>query len=240
MSTSNYNLNRNRLGSLLLDIVYPNRCPCCDEYIPYDHYICDDCLEAMAYPEDMLCKYCGFAPENCKCGSGISYDRAFVGYLYEGVARKGIASLKLGTSLNFAKHIGLKLSDSISNNAIKYDLVVPVPMHIRKKLKRGYNQAEVIAKEVAKGLGIPMEAKALKVKYTKEAQHNLSREDRIKHVSNLYYGGGLNLTDKYIVLVDDVITTGSTLNVCSDILHGMGAKSVIVAVATSTQMKHKR
>ena len=110
-------------------------------------------------------------------------------------------------------------------------------MHIRKKLKRGYNQAEVIALEISKSLNVPIDKNALRVKYSSNVQHKLSKKDRILNANEIYYAGKSNLKDKYIILVDDIMTTGSTLNVCSNILHSMGAKSVIVAVATSDQLK---
>jgi ComF family protein len=188
---------------------------------------------------EKLCKYCGFDTKHCKCGSGIYYDRAFTCYTYDGLARKGVLSLKNSNNLNFAYHVGDILSEYISVGAIRYDVIVPIPMHFRKRLKRGYNQAEVISKRLAKRLDIPIETSAIKVKYTKTVQHSLSRKDRLTNAKSLYSQGTADVRDKYIILVDDIMTTGSTLNVCSNLLHGMGAKSVIVAVATSDQIKSK-
>lgn len=153
------------------------------------------------------------------------------------MARKGVLSLKNASSLNFGYHVANILSERIKNEVIKYDIIVPIPMHIRKKLKRGYNQAEVIALEISKSLNVPIDKNALRVKYSSNIQHKLSKKDRILNANEIYYAGKSNLKDKYIILVDDIMTTGSTLNVCSNILYSMGAKSVIVAVATSDQLK---
>lgn len=231
------NLNLNSISRFALDIFYPNRCPCCNGFISYDKYICEDCKQSMQDPTDKLCKFCGFALERCKCGQGIFYDRAFTCYTYDGLARKGVLSLKSASSLNFGYHVANILSERIKNEVIKYDIIVPIPMHIRKKLKRGYNQAEVIALEISKSLNVPIDKNALRVKYSSNVQHKLSKKDRILNANEIYYAGKSNLKDKYIILVDDVMTTGSTLNVCSNILYSMGAKSVIVAVATSDQLK---
>lgn len=233
-------MNLQKMSNFILDLFYPNRCPCCDKFIPYDKYICEECLSTMQNPTDILCKYCGFALEHCKCGQGIYYDRTFTCYTYDGNAKNGVISLKQSNNLNFAYHVGNILSDNIKSNIIKYDLIVPVPMSTRKKLKRGYNQAEVIAKVLSKNLDVPLDSKALKVHYSKSFQHNLSKKERFENAKRLYFEGTSNIKDKYIILVDDVMTTGSTLNVCSNILHGMGAKSVIVAVATSDQLKNPK
>ena len=192
------NLNLNSISRFALDIFYPNRCPCCNGFISYDKYICEDCIQSMQDPTDKLCKFCG---------------------------------------LNFGYHVANILSERIKNEVIKYDIIVPIPMHIRKKLKRGYNQAEVIALEISKSLNVPIDKNALRVKYSSNIQHKLSKKDRILNANEIYYAGKSNLKDKYIILVDDIMTTGSTLNVCSNILYSMGAKSVIVAVATSDQLK---
>lgn len=230
-------MNLKTISHFTLDLIYPNRCPCCNNFITYDKYVCDDCIQSMENPIDKLCKFCGFALEHCKCGQGISYNRAFTCYTYDGLARQGVLSLKNGDNLNFAYHVGEILSKRIQNEVIKYDLVVPIPMHFRKKLKRGYNQAEIIALEISKNLGIPLDKNALKVRYSKNIQHTLSKMDRLINAQEIYYAGSSNVKDKYIILVDDIMTTGSTLNVCSNILHSIGAKSIIVAVATSDQLK---
>lgn len=191
----------------------------------------------MEKPSDKFCKFCGFTLEHCQCGKEIFYDRAFICYIYEGLARQGVLSLKCADNLNFAYHVGELLSERIQNEVVRYNLIVPVPMHLRKKLKRGYNQAEIIASDMSKRLNVPLDTKALKIRYSKNVQHTLSKADRLKNAQQLYYAGNSDIKDKYIILVDDIMTTGSTLNVCSNILHSMGAKSVIVAVATSGQLK---
>lgn len=225
------------LYRFILDFFYPNRCPCCNSFITYDAYICNDCLNEMKNSTDKLCKFCGFSLKHCKCGKNISYQRAFVCYTYDGLSRKGVLSLKNGNNLNFAYHVGDILSERIKNEIVKYDVIIPIPMHLRKKLKRGYNQAEIISKVIGKNLNIPVDTKALKVKYSKTTQHSLNKKERIANANKIYYEGNSNLKDKYVILVDDIMTTGSTLSVCSNILISMGAKSVIVAVACSDQLK---
>ncbi len=230
-------MNIRSIKNFIVDFVYPNRCPCCDSFILCDEYICPDCLDTMAKDctLDGVCKYCGL--KNCKCGSGVYYDRVFSCYAYEGLARKGALSLKSSQNLNFAYYIGETLANKIQKEVVRYDAVVPVPMHFKNRLVRGYNQTEVISRVIAKRLGIPTDVNALRVKYSKVSQHELSKTQRLEHANGIYFEGISNVKDKYIILVDDIITTGSTLNVCSKILQDMGASSVIVAVATSTPYK---
>lgn len=221
------------LASVLLDLLYPNRCPCCDGYLPYGEYVCEECLDSMEDPTDSLCPYCGFLKSRCECAHGVSYDRAIACYTYTGRAVDGVLSLKRSKSLNYAYHVGALISRYVQERTVRYDVVVPVPMCHRKRLRRGYNQAEEVAKVVARNLGVPMDSHALRVRYSEESQHLLTRQERIRHAKSIYYEGTSSVEGRYVVLVDDVMTTGSTLSVCSDILRSMGARYVVVAVATS-------
>jgi ComF family protein len=113
-------------------------------------------------------------------------------------------------------------------------------MHRKNRIVRGYNQTEVISKVIAKSLDIPIDTKAINIEYSKVTQHSLSKRERFKHANSIYSKGVSNVQDKYIILVDDIMTTGSTVNVCSNILQSMGAKSIIVAVATSAQLDRSK
>ena len=121
--------------------------------------------------------------------------------------------------------LGLK---PIISNEIRLDnyLIVPVPLHPKRLKERGYNQASKLGQNLSRLTNIPFNSKAIiKIKPTK-SQQGLSREDRLINLNGAFIGKKEIVKDKTILLIDDVITTGSTLKACSQALYKAGAKSV--------------
>jgi ComF family protein len=112
-----------------------------------------------------------------------------------------------------------------------YDIIVPVPIHFLKRLKRKYNQSELLAQKLGIISGIPYEPRILRKEKQTPQQEGLSRNARLKNIRGSF---GINLQyvhllrDKNVILVDDVLTTGATANECSLNLKKHGAKKVIV------------
>jgi len=111
------------------------------------------------------------------------------------------------------------------------DLVVPVPLHVRKQRKRGYNQSEWIARGIAERMGKPLDTKSLYRAIESETQTRKTRYERWKNVENIFkLKSADNLKDKHILLVDDVVTTGSTLEACARVL--LTIENTKVSIAT--------
>ncbi|MCM1226338.1 MAG: double zinc ribbon domain-containing protein [Clostridium sp.] len=221
----------NKLKAFLTDLIFPNRCPVCREIIEWDKLICGKCDDSMeAFPKD-ICPKCG--KDNCICGE-ICYDRAFVCFYYEDPAKKGILSLKDGHK-EFGAYLGRLLGEKIAESNIKADGVIPVPMSESSYRIRRYNQAEIIAKQISNINNIPLFT-GLIGKNESAVQHTLGKAERMKNTAALY-GSGTNLDDMSFILCDDVITTGSTINRCAEILKEMGAAAVYAAVGTTTKLK---
>lgn len=121
--------------------------------------------------------------------------------------------------------VGNKLGEQIKDWNI--NLIIPVPLHHLKKAERGYNQSEFIVKGLSRKLGIPFTTKAIKrIRYT-ESQTTFNQVEREKNISNAFKIKNKNkIIDKNILIVDDVITTGSTIKECGKALLGSGAKSI--------------
>lgn len=225
----------NKIYAFILDLFFPNRCPICNDYIKYNRFVCKNCLfELKSSIAEDVCPKCG--KSNCICCKKLFYSYAEVCFYYENTAKSGIISLK-GESKNFGYYLGSLLGEKINNNeAIKdADFIVPVPM-ARKKLKeRGYNQSYVIAKEISKKTKIKILKKALFKKNSK-VQHELSAKEREENVLS-FYKGKENLNGRKIIICDDVLTTGNTLNRCAELLIDMGATEVYAAVGTTTKLK---
>ena len=139
--TADMGLGR-KLELFLLDLLYPNACPCCGKSLPWQAYLCETCqTELLAYPADAFCSQCGKPVHDCICGEGLAYDRAVALTVYEGAARKGVLSMKSAVSLQFGRFCGAELGKRIlANDALSgYDMVAPAPMSRRKQLKRCCN-----------------------------------------------------------------------------------------------------
>ena len=115
----------------------------------------------------------------------------------------------------------------------KYDIIIPVPIHKKRRLKRGYNQTELIAKEICKNISLELKTDVLIKQKNIKAQSELNKNERKQNIKNAFEIKNINeIIDKKILLFDDIYTTGSTVNECSKILKKAGAKQIgVVTIA---------
>lgn len=230
---------KRKVKQFLLDLAYPNTCPCCNQLINWNQYVCDNCAWS-AFPQKFdTCSHCGKLQENCMCGENLYYDRAFTLGEYENRMRDGILSLKLARSKNFAYACGEKLAEKISmaENFPSVDRIIPVPMERKKKRKRLLQPSLLVAEEISTFLGIPVEKEWLLDNGTGKSQHTLSAKERQKNVTQFYLKEDIDCKGKHIILVDDILTTGSTLNYCSQLLKEAGVKMITIAVPAVTPFR---
>jgi ComF family protein len=149
--------------------------------------------------------------------------------------KKLIKNLKYSRKTFLSKDLSAQLSKFIIKENIdkNIDVVVPVPMHWFKKWKRGYNQAELLAQNVAKVINKPVCNALIRTKYTKP-QFNLKKQERYENLENMF-----DLNKKYIdiikgkriLLIDDIATTCSTVNQCAKVLKTLKIKTIVVTLA---------
>lgn len=216
----------------ILDIVFPNRCPFCNEIIKWNKQLCDHCRSKLIPACEQICHKCG--NYNCVCGEGKNYDNAYAALFFD--------DENVSDAIYEFKRIGMyNLAEYTAEIVCKYidkaDLVVGVPMGKRKQRSRGHNQADILAKCIGEHLDIPFAKKLLYKIDTQEEQHHFSEAERKKRVKDLFYGSNADLKGKIVVLCDDVMTTGSTLNQCAGLLKEMGADKVIVCVCAVTRLE---
>lgn len=202
----------------ILELIYPKTCGMCNKISK--SYICNKCK--LKLKKILKLNKINF---NDKYFDSLTYL-----FRYEGNIRTMILEYKFKDKSYLYKFF----SEIIVNNCNlknKYDIILPVPIHKKRKLQRGYNQSELIAKDIAKNIDIEYSNSVLqKVKNTLP-QSSLNKSQRINNVLGMY-----NITkpqyinDKKIILIDDIYTTGSTVNECSKILKKNGA--VLVDVLT--------
>lgn len=215
------------LFAKLLNIIYPEHCGFCGREVSMGKWICLDCAERIP-----LERCSGELPEKYH---NAGFDKLFYAGLYFGRTRDGILRLKKGKGRNAAKYLSAALADNIIESGLSgsIDCIVYVPVSREKKIKRGFDHAEIIAKLLSQKLGIPIVNGALRRKSTNKSQHlQISYADRFTLAQKVftYPKNSPDLFGKTILLCDDIITSGATLSKCAHILKDLGADYVYAAV----------
>lgn len=223
----------------ILDLFFPNRCPFCGGFIPYDVLCCEECFNKVLWADDNICLDCGKSRiKGCLCGEKkLHYDMCIPAAYYIKEAKNAVLSMKYKHHTDAAELYGRILRDRMKVLGIldKIDAAVPVPMTSAQKRRRGYNQAELIAAAAVKGTDIPLMNDALLRKNVHTEQHLLNADERSASVSKQYFASeGTDLSGKTVLLADDVLTTGATLDYCAYLLkEKLGAEKVICIVCTT-------
>ena len=226
----------------LLSIIFPRTCSVCGTTFYFDsttQNICNTCLDNMEKLEGLMCHKCslplqdgGATCRDCKNNKEIYFDVVKSPYVYSGTVKNLIKKLKYLKRTFLAKDLAIQMATFIIKEQIykEIDFIVPVPINWMKKIQRGYNQADLLAKEISKIINKPIYSNALiRTKYTKP-QFKLNKEKRQEHLKDAFvinkkYTDAIKF--KNILLIDDVTTTCSTVNICSKILKENMSKKVI-------------
>mgnify|MGYP002692635640 CR=1 FL=1 len=218
-----------RFKKFVLDIFYPNRCGLCKRVIKYDELICSRCLNDIK-STDSYCKNCGFL--HCQCDNSIYYDRALSLGVYDGNLRGAVLSLKEEINNELIDYFAVHMSERIKK--FNCDGIAFVPMTRERKRKSGFNQSYKLALGLSKELALPIYKNTL-VKEKNYLHHDLSALERANAVKGAFIKkSSAGIKGKRIILVDDIMTTGATVNECSRLLKEMGASFVVVVCAAKT------
>ena len=227
-----------KAGAFTLDLIFPNRCPLCGEVINWKYEYCQGCFDELPYTGEEFCHGCGNISSSCICHRNENlFSRCYAAFYYLDSAKGGVVYLKNTKNNVFPRLFAEKIRSDIEADPYEFkaDFIVPVPMSKTKLRKRGFNQAEVLADALSQQLNIPICNDALVKSISFVAQHKLSATRRKTNASHLYSAGkNIDIKGKTVIIVDDVMTTGSTINSCAEILLEMGAEKIIAAVAAST------
>ena len=192
-----------------INLIYPNVCGICEK-------IC----------KDDLCKKCEIKLNNImKLKIDIYKNKNFRKHLYlfkyEGIIKEKLIKFKFNEKPYIYKSFVKIL---IKNKKVcrflkSYDIIIPVPIHYNRKVIRGYNQSDLISKEIAKSLNIKYEDKVIFKKINNKPQSTKNKEERKVNVIGAYYcKNGHRIYGKKVLILDDIYTTGSTVNECSKVL----------------------
>jgi len=236
----------NDFHAAVVDLLFPSYCTVCSKNVSIkENYLCADCIEKL-HNYDSQCEVCASTLIDDIChfceGRAVFFDKNMSLFAYNDHLQKIIYGLKFEKKERLALFFGkgawdFIVSDEDLMHLIDNVVVVPVPMHRRKLRKRGFNQSELIAQELAKRGKLLMQ-KPLYVKRAQEAQKNMAYEDRfVNTIGQFAVKKRAQLKDKSILLVDDVFTTGATVNECARVLKKDGAHRVFSLTMGRTIIK---
>ncbi len=217
-------------------------CNLCGEELFIDGDFCKDCEETLILNDSHFCLNCGrktnISTARCtSCKGEWEIDKARSVYEYAGGAEKLIKALKYGKKQYLAEIVAPKLKTVYIKNMFAPDLITFVPMTEKAMFERGFNQSELLSRELAKLVDNRSIALLLKTKDTVK-QQNLSAKDRKKNLIGSFKVIDKDLVKgKRILLVDDVLTTGATAGACAEKLKKAGAKSVYLLTVASVELK---
>ena len=231
----------------IFHFLLPPQCYCCEKFLEDDPQgICRDCLSEIHWIGPPICSVCGrpfvsMEGESHLCGDCITKKKYFTMARalgsYEGSLQKAIHRWKYQGKTYFNPLFGEWMTEGLRRywDPHLFDLLLPVPLHIQRLRERGFNQTLLLVKELSLRTGIPYRRRLLQKKRATVPQVNLDGIEREKEVKGSFYvRKEKDLEGKSILLVDDVYTTGATVNECSKVLLRGGAKRVDVLTLAHT------
>ena len=230
--------NLRKTAIRLLEALLPPACPFCGQTLQTeDSLFCSTCRVDIRPLPPGRCNCCALpfqglsdSPHLCgRCSvKPPAFQKVFAVGLYEGTLRQAIHKFKFSDRIGLDVALARLLNQGIAEDE-HFDLIVPVPLSRKGLRQRGYNQSLLLARQVGRFRKTPVAERLLaKVRET-EPQHALSAREREKNLHGAFALRG-TVADKRVLLVDDVMTTGATLEACSLVLVGGGAREVRAAV----------
>lgn len=222
------------MGKILSDFLYllfPKHCIVCDRVIhPYDS-LCDGCKGLLSPVKAKRCPRCGHTENDCCCGRYAYHFRGLVSpFKNEGFAQKAIYLYKFRRNTDaaeyFAEHMVRALRETFPD--VDFDCITAVPMHKTVRRRRGFDHAEYLARAVSRELGVPF-VRLLYKHRSNKTQHTLNAAERFENVKNAYKAYDNEYEN--VLLIDDIKTTGATLDECSRRLMLAGTENVYCATA---------
>jgi ComF family protein len=242
-------------GDALVSVFFPGDCRLCEELLTGANRIpiCNECLASFRPLSENICQICGQPlqsftgtivasgkdPQQGSGGSGricgvcqlstYAFDRARSYALYEAGLIRAIVILKFERIQPLGAWFAERLAEVVKREvSLAADVVVPVPLHRQRERERGYNQADLIAKPLARRLKLAYCPNGLVRKRPRPDKHILTLRERWESVRGAFATQNAGQVDNLrVLLLDDVLTTGATLDACAKVLRQAGAKSVI-------------
>ena len=225
-----------RARAVLTEILFPRRCPICEDIVaPRGELICPECIGRIHFITEPVCKICGreIVSEdeelcsNCK-RHRFSFEYGYALMNYSDEAAHSITRIKYTGAKEFLDYYGKKAAELYGDRIKRMgvDAIVPIPVHKSRLRKRGYNQAAVLAEVMGKALGIPVYEEALNRHKKTAALKELNAAERLKNLTSAFYAGFIPSGLHSVLIVDDIFTTGATLEAASRCLKAAGVEKI--------------
>jgi len=211
-----------------LSLIFPEKCAYCGKLTDQPNRPCEQCRKTLPRADEakIFCRVCGREKPLCTCHE-IYFDGCVGCFAYEGAVRRAMHNFKFYKTPALAGAFGAEMANSLRQSGMdtRFDMVCCVPLHRSGKRARGYNQSELLAREIAKSLRIPCRPGMLTKLRKTPPQHTLSAKQRATNLLGAF-DCRADLAGCRILLVDDITTTGATLNECAKTLKARGAREV--------------
>jgi ComF family protein len=219
----------------ILNFILPMACVICNAQVLERRFsaVCPECWDTLSPVGAPLCLRCGMPAVaiegpcgRCRTGENI-FDFARSAVIFNQPARKIVHHLKYSDRVSLARPIGRILQDLMKRECFVGEVVIPVPLHRSRERERGFNQAELIARNLA----LPVDPKILRRRKHTPSQTGLSRAERAKNLAAAFELRG-SVAGTRVLVVDDVLTTGSTMNEIAKVLkRGKAARVEVLTFA---------
>jgi competence protein ComFC len=216
-----------RASRVALDLLFPPRCGVCRAGASL---LCDDCVDELPPADGQRCQRCWMpVPRGALCRHCIesppAYSSIRAPYVMDGAARRLAHELKYEGMTALAAPMARLMVDHF--DVEDADLVVAVPLHRSRRRARGYNQAEELATRIGALTNVPCDRRAVRrIRPTAPLVKTMHREERAAIMHGAFAGAGDRIDGARVLLVDDVVTTGATLDACAEALRAAGAREV--------------
>ncbi len=224
------------VGDWILQLLFPRRCPFCDEPIPGGAaYVCVRCEKKIRVIREPYCYKCGKPVESgekeyCRdCRKyGHVFERGRALLLYSGEVKASIYRFKYAGRKEYAKAYAALVMQELSDyfREVDANAIVPVPLHKKRYQKRGYNQAELLAREIGRYTSLPVLPQLVTRTRDTLPQKQLDRGGRQNNLKKAFKINGNDVKLNTIILIDDIYTTGSTMDAIAQVLRDAGVKQI--------------
>ena len=227
-----------RFKRAALDLLFPRWCLGCGKE---GEYICGDCRRSLPFITPPLCPRCGRPESRGRLCPGCAETEAEIDgirapFLFDGVIRRAVHEFKYRNLRALAPPLAVLLHQYIRENPLPGEVLVPVPLHPKRYRERGYNQSALVARELGRIAGLPVVGDCLiRRGYTPPQARTASVGERRVNVAGAFACRDGGLRGKMVILIDDVSTSGATLNACAAALKSAGA-GVVWGLVTALEL----
>ncbi len=232
-----------KISDIVLDMVFPRHCPVCDGIIPFGgKLICRECEEKTLFVKEPRCVKCGRMldsdrKEYCRDCLQVShaFDRAVSVFIYNDALQDAVFRFKYGGRQEYADFFAESIEKYLGREIRSFgaEALIPVPIHRDRLAKRGFNQAELIADRLGALMGIPAVKDLVVRTAATRPQKGLSREERRKNLKKAFKLTRNDVKLTKVIIIDDIYTTGSTVDELSLLLRRAGISEVYVVTVCS-------